>query len=443
MSRIRIQGGACLQGETVIQGSKNAALPIMAAAVIHKGCTVLHRCPKIADVFVMEGILKKLGAQTSWEGHSLILDCRNIHSFCISSCETEKMRASILLAGSLLTREKRAAMGYPGGCVIGSRPIDVHLEILSRMGVCRRENDGRLMMTADRLHGIRYRFERRSVGATENAVLAAVGAKGWTVLENAACEPEVIALCGFLRKMGVKICADGRGMICIMGGCELSDTEYVIPPDRIAAGTLLMAGAAVRGQVTLCEAPLGQLDSLLALYQKMGGQYLVSGGTLKTDSRGVKWALPLTETASYPGFPTDMQPLLMAVCCTLQGESMIRETIFENRFRTALELRKMGARIRIDRHNAWIEGPSVLKGCRVEASDLRAGAALVIAALCAEGETIIDSCEYIERGYENLYENINLLGGRIRRENDDVDETEITGKSEKNKTEVTGKSGNF
>ncbi len=422
----------------MVQGSKNAALPIMAAALLHNGCTILHGCPKIADVFVMEQILQKLGVTTHWEGHSLFLDCHQVCGCSISSSETEKMRASVLLAGSLLGREKCVCMGYPGGCVIGRRPIDLHLEVFARMGADIQEDGDCLRVTADRLQGIRHRFPKVSVGATENAVLAAVGGEGWTILENTAREPEVTALCSFLKKMGVRIEDNGRGTLCILGGCILSDVEYVIPPDRIVAGTLLLAGAAVRGKITLFKAPVQQLDSLLTLYQKMGGQYLVSGGTLETDSRGVRNALPLTETGVYPGFPTDMQPLLMAVCCTLQGESRIREKVFENRFRVAKPLKEMGAKIRIRGAYAKIQGPAVLKGCPVEAMDLRAGAALVIAALCAAGETIIESCEYIERGYETLYQDINLLGGRIRKENDSIDETETTGIPAKNKKEITG-----
>lgn len=426
-----MQGGTKLQGEIAVQGSKNAALPIMAASLLHKGCTVLHHCPKISDVFVMEQILQKLGVQTHWEGHSLTLDCRHIQSCRIPVREAEKLRASVLLAGSLLGREGCVHVGHPGGCAIGRRPIDLHLEIFAHLGAWREENAGILSLTADRLQGKRHRFVRISVGATENAILAAVRAEGVTILENAACEPEIGSLCEFLGKMGVRIHNNGQGTICIEGKCSLSDTEYTIPPDRIAAGTLVMAGAAARGKVTLFQAPTEQLGSLLSLYQKMGGQYLVSGGTLETDSRGVQWALPLTETAAYPGFPTDMQPMLMAVCCTLRGESVIRENVFEDRFRAARGLREMGADIELYGREARIKGPSHLRGCRVTASDLRAGAALLIAALCAEGETIIDSCEYMERGYETLYQDINLLGGRVRKENESINETKHTGLSEK------------
>lgn len=428
-----MEGGACLNGEVAVQGSKNTALPIMAASLLHNGCTILHHCPRIADVFVMEQILQGLGVFTCWEGHTLTLDCRQIHSCTIPAEVTEKMRASILLAGSLLGRTGCVCMGYPGGCVIGRRPIDLHLEVFAHMGVCREEGPGMLSLQAKGIQGVMHRFDRISVGATENAILAAVRAKGWTVLENAAREPEIQALCAFLRKMGVNIREDGQGTICIQGGCRLSDTEFTIPPDRIVAGTLLLAGAATRGQVTLLQAPTAQLDSLLSLYQKIGGQYLVSGGTLETDSRGVSWAVPMTETAAYPGFPTDLQPLWLAVCCTLRGESVIRENVFEDRFRVAHMLGTMGAEITVKDSAARVIGPAVLKGCRVTAPDLRAGAALVTAALCAEGKTIIDSCEYIERGYETLYRDINLLGGRIRKENDNIDETEHTEISGKNK----------
>lgn len=433
MSWICVEGGACLEGEVLVQGSKNTALPIMAASLLHNGYTVLHNCPHIADVFVMEHILQGLGVVTCWEGHTLILDCRQIQSCTISEKVTEKMRASVLLAGSLLGREGFVRMGYPGGCSIGRRPIDLHLEVFGRMGARKEECGEMFSLQAKSLQGIRHQFGRISVGATENAILAAVRAKGCTLLENVAREPEIRALCAFLRKMGVHIREDGQGTICIQGGCRLSDTEFTVPPDRIVAGTLLLAGAATRGQVTLLQAPAAQLDSLLALYQKIGGQYLVSGGTLETDSRSVRWAVPMTETAAYPGFPTDLQPLWLAVCCTLQGESIIRESVFEDRFRVVRMLGTMGAEITVKDNAARVKGPAVLKGCRVTAPDLRAGAALVTAALCAEGETIIDSCEYIERGYETLYRDINLLGGRIRKENDNINETEHTEISGNNK----------
>lgn len=435
MSRIRVEGKTSLAGEVCIQGSKNAVLPVMAASLLHKGCTILHHCPRISDVFAMEHILQTLGVRTNWEGHTLSLDCRHIQTCSVTACEAAKMRASILLAGSLLGREGYVQMGYPGGCVIGRRPIDLHLEVFARMGVQREEESGLLSLQVKRLKGIRHRFARISVGATENALLAAVRAEGTTILENAAREPEISTLCDFLCKMGAQIYSDGRGKICIRGGCTLRDTEYTVPPDRIVAGTFLMAGAATRGKVTLLQAPAEQLDSLLSLYQKMGGQYLVSGGTLRTDSRGVQWALPLTETGVYPGFPTDLQPLLLAVCCTLRGRSIVRETIFEDRFRVVEQLRRMGADIWAKEGKAQICGPSLLRGCSVEAPDLRAGAALVVAALCAEGTTVIESCEYIERGYEDLYRDINLLGGRIRKEKDCTDETEHTGLSGKNQTE--------
>lgn len=413
-----MEGKACLEGTVSVQGSKNAALPIMAASVLHKGCTVLHRCPRISDVFAMEHILKGLGACTSWEGHTLTIDCRRLCSGRISAGEAEKMRASILLAGSLLGREGSVVMGYPGGCVIGKRPIDLHLEVFSHMGAVVREGCGALRLTAGRLQGVRHRFAKPSVGATENALLAAVRAEGVTVLENAAREPEIDALCAFLTKMGADIRLNGRGTIRVRGGCALRDTEFTVPPDRIAAGTLLLAGAVTRGRVTLLQAPGEELCSLLSLYQKMGGQYLVRGGTLVTDSRGVCRPLPLAETAVYPGFPTDLQPLLLAVCCTLQGKSRIRENVFEDRFRVAGQLNRMGAGICVTGNTAEVTGPCSLTGAAVAAPDLRAGAALLVAALGAEGTTSIDCCEYIERGYENLYQDINLLGGRIRKEND-------------------------
>ncbi len=417
MSRIRVEKAICLEGELRVQGSKNAALPVMAASILHKGCTVLHNCPHITDVFVMEELLKALGAVTCWEDHTLVIDSRGICNTGIPAAPAEKLRGSILLAGGLLGRLGCVEMGYPGGCVIGKRPIDLHLEAFSHLGVVVEEREGRLCLEGKSMTGVQHIFPRPSVGATENAILAAAGATGITRLEGCAREPEIDALCDFLQGMGVDI-SRREGSVRIRGGCSLRDTEYTIPPDRIAAGTLLLAGAVTRGRIALKEAPVSQMSSLLGLYQKMGGQYLVRGGTLITDSRSVRRPLPRVRTAAYPGFPTDLQPLLLVTCCTLQGESEIEETIFEDRFRILGQLEKMGARIGVKDNIAKISGPCSLKGCLVHVPDLRAGAALLLAALYAEGETVVEDCTYIERGYEDLYGDINLLGGRIRKEID-------------------------
>lgn len=413
MGKILVGGEVRLEGEIPVQGSKNAALPIMAGAVLHKGYTVLHNCPRISDVYNMEQMLKDLGARTRWEGHTLILDCSRICGTAVEEGLSGRMRSSVMLMGSMLGRCGRVQIGYPGGCVIGKRPIDYHLALFADMGAAVERKGQQLVLSCGGLEGVRHRFPRPSVGATENGVLAAVRASGPVVLENCAREPEIGYLCAFLRCMGADIEGAGTDRIRIAGDSRLHDVEYTVPADRIAAGTLVLAGAITRGRVALAEAPRRELDELLKVYEKMGGQFSWNGGTLLTDSRQVRNNVGEVVTDVYPGFPTDLQSPLMAVCCTLEGESRIRETIFEDRFRAAGQLARMGARIQTAGNEAIVKGPAQLTGCMVRAQDLRGGAALVVAGLAARGETVVECQEYIERGYESFYEEINLLGGRI------------------------------
>lgn len=413
MGKILVDGDVCLRGEIPVQGSKNAALPIMAGAVLHKGCTVLHNCPRISDVYNMEQMLKNLGASTRWEGHTLILDCDRICETVVEEGLSCRMRSSVMLMGSMLGRCGRVQIGYPGGCVIGKRPIDYHLKLFSGMGAVIERKEEQLSLSCSGLRGGVYRFPWPSVGATENGILAAVYAQEPVVLENCAREPEIIYLCTFLRRLGAGIEGEGTDRIRIAGNSRLHDTEYTIPADRIAAGTLVLSGAITRGQISLAGAPGKDLGALLEVYEKMGGQFSWNGGTLITDSRRVKNNVGEVVTAVYPGFPTDLQSPLMAVCCTLEGESRIRETIFEDRFRVARQLGCMGACIKTTDNEAVVEGPMRLAGCTVRAQDLRGGAALVVAGLAAQGQTVVECQEYIERGYESFYEEINLLGGRI------------------------------
>lgn len=417
MSRIRVEGKACLQGTVVVQGSKNAALPMMAAALLHPGRTRLHNCPRIADVFAMEDILHSLSVRTIWNGHTLVIDSSSTPGTGIRAAAAGRLRASVLLAGSLLGRCKRAELGYPGGCAIGPRPIDLHLEAFMALGaVCTCQSDG-ILLCAGELRGTAFRFAKSSVGATENAILAAVCAEGESVLENAAMEPEVLALTGLLQCMGARISWPQPGVCHIYGKKVLHGAEYVVPCDRIEAGTWLFAGAITRGRMAIRRAPVEQMEAVLSIYRKMGGQYLANSGTLIADSQNVGRAV-CVETAVYPGFPTDLQPVLMAVCTTLTGESRICETVFENRFRIAEQLKRLGAAIEIDRDTARISGGAPLRAAAVEATDLRAGAALVLAGLASDGDVLIGHSERIDRGYESLYDKINLLGGRIRKEKD-------------------------
>lgn len=416
MGCMRIWGGRPLEGSLRVQGSKNAALPMIAASVLHNGKTVLHNCPRIADVDYMTDILKMLGTKAWWEGNTLFLDCSQVFCGRIHKAYAQKMRSSIVLLGALVGRFKKAAIAHPGGCVIGPRPIDMHLEVLRALGTEISEEDGMICAKCRELKGASYRYRIRSVGATQQGILAAVLAKGTTQLLHCSSEPEVQWLIRFLNKRGADIVWENEEDICIHGVNCLEDVEFEIPPDRIVAGTYLCAGAITRGRVTLENVILEEIEAFLDVYQKMGGQYEVNSGKLLTDSRRVELAIPYLETEVYPGFPTDLQSPMMAVLATVPGRSHIRETIFEDRFKAAQGLQKMGASIYIEGRDAWIEGGSPLHGARVQACELRGGAALVLAGLAAQGETIVENCEYIERGYEHICKDLFALGGILERD---------------------------
>jgi len=415
LDSIRIDGGIPLEGSLHIQGSKNAALPMMAAAILHEGITVLHHCPKITDVKYMEEILKSLGAAVWWEGNTVYIDAASVSKHSISKEYAENMRSSIVVLGSLLGRCQEAAIPYPGGCVIGSRPIDFHLMALEKLGAVIEEKDDILYVNGKELTGATVVFSRSSVGATQNALLAAVKAKGRTILKGCAIEPEVIWLCRFLRQMGAQIQGIGSDTLSIKGVTVFQNTEFIVPPDRIVAGTYVCACAITRGEICIENALVGEMEALLDVYTKMGGQYEVKGGKLLLDGKRVKRPVSYLETEIHPGFPTDMQSPVMAVLAAIPGKSHIRETIFEDRFKVVSQLLCMGADIKISGKDAWIEGVPTLRGATVSAQELRGGAALVIAALGAHGETCIENRHFIERGYEHICEDISSLGGSIRK----------------------------
>ncbi|MCD7866954.1 MAG: UDP-N-acetylglucosamine 1-carboxyvinyltransferase [Clostridiales bacterium] len=419
MNEIRIVGGRPLSGTVAIQGSKNAALPMMAAALLSRGISVLRGCPKITDVFYMEEILWELGARTWWERHDLYLDCRKAEKTRISAAFSVRMRSSALLLGPLLARNGGARIGYPGGCVIGKRPVDLHLYALRALGarfveaeeeicaVCPLKNGERRLQSGE------IRFEKNSVGATEQAILAAAAAKGNSVIYGCAREPEIVWLCRWLRNMGARIRGEGTRCIFIQGVDFLKPGDMQVPPDRIVAGNYLCAAAVTRSRICLENVPVHELDAFLSVYRKIGGQYTWKSGKLIADARAVGRPVPFLRTEAYPGFPTDLQSPMMAVLATIPGESRIREEIFEDRYKAAAQLSRMGARIRIRGKDAWIRGGYPLQGCEVAAEDLRGGAALVLAALGAQGITGISGCSHIHRGYEHICGDLNALGGML------------------------------
>jgi len=421
MSGFRIGGGIPLSGEVQIQGSKNAALPIMAAAILQEGISVLQRCPKIADVFLMQQLLIQMGCRIRWEKDSLWIDSRNMHlSDFVRGREHKEgepsMRSTITLLGAMLGRFGFCAMDYPGGCVIGERPIDMHLEALRLMGAEFIEKEQGFTAKAERLVGAGIRLRFPSVGATENILLAAVRAEGETRIYGAASEPEIEALCGYLKAMGCRIYWEMQGMdtVLVIRGTKNAVPEIVfpIPTDRIVAGTYLFACAGTGGEAYLRGADAEKLTEPLRVLERMGASVESSG-------RGIYIKAPREiapqqiTTGVYPAFPTDLQSPAVAVLCGAQGESTVRETVFENRFRIVEELRRMGAKIEVEGSVAKIHGRVRLHGETVQAKELRGGAALVLAGLMARGVTRVENHHFIERGYENISRDLKELGARI------------------------------
>ena len=412
IDEIVVTGGRPLHGTVRIQGSKNTALPVMAAALLSSGTSVLRECPKITDVFLMEKILRELGAETWWEDHDLYLDCSHADGTVIPEYFSGKMRSSVILLGAMLGRNGKARTGYPGGCVIGKRPVDLHIQVLQKLGARIVENGNEIQATCGKLKGAEVIFPKSSVGAIEQGILAAVLAEGKTVFTGCAREPEITWLCQYLTGMGAKIEILENGSICIEGVKKLHPGSGTIPPDRIVAGTYLMAAAATRGEIILENPPIDEMHAILEVYRKMGGQYEWKSGKLIANGAGIQFSVPFLETEAYPGFPTDLQSPLLAVLTTVPGISRIRENIFENRFKICSELTKMGAHIEVRGSEVKICG-SRLKGCRLRAEELRGGAALVIAALAADGESVIEGVPFIRRGYEDICRDLRYLQAEI------------------------------
>ena len=412
MDEIHVIGGKCLHGNITVQGSKNTVLPLMSGALLYRGISVLKACPRITDVFYMEEILRALGAETWWEDHDLYLDCTHADG---KSCTGNIQRQDAQFnhsSGSDPCQKQRAEIGYPGGCVIGKRPVDLHLYVLRCFGAEIKEEAKKIMVSCKKLCGTEIVFSKKSVGATEQAILCAALSKGTTTLRNCAREPEIVWLCRFLNAMGAKIEGAGEDCICIEGTEKLCGTKMQIPADRIVTGTYLCAAAATRGRIVIGNAPEGELDAFLQVYRKMGGQYEWNSGKLIADGSQVRFSLPFLETEVYPGFPTDLQSPLLAVLATVPGKSIIKENIFENRFKVCNELCKMGADIRVDGNTAVVCGGRLHGNC-VYAEELRGGAALLVAALAAEGSSVIRGCSFIRRGYEDIGGDLKKLGGLI------------------------------
>lgn len=413
MEYFEITGGTPLHGSITLQGSKNAALPLMAASILHPGRTTLHHVPAIRDVDVMIEILENIGCTVQKDNGTLIIDATKAEHFEVAASLGERMRSTIILLGSMLGRAGRAKMPFPGGCIIGMRPIDIHITSLGKMGAVFEEKDGMLCAVTDGLCGTRIHLRFPSVGATENVILAAVYARGRTRIENCAREPEIAELCRFLREKGAKIEGEGTSCILVEGVSHLRDSTYTLMPDRIVAGTYLFAAAATRGEICLEGMRPSDMESVLDVLGRMGAVYENREDGFYLDGRKAINPLPVVCTETYPGFPTDLQSQLLATLCVARGRSVIRECIFEERFRIAPWLNRMGADVTTDGREAVIEGKAHLSGQMVKAQELRGGAALVIAALMAQGITRVYGSAFIERGYEDLAGDLRKLGAVI------------------------------
>lgn len=412
MSTIQVQGLRPLKGEIEIQGSKNAVLPMMAASILHKGTTVLTHVPRIQDVFCMMGILEYMGCRCSLLDHELTIDASSLTGTSIPEAYVKTMRSSIMILGALLGRAGEAVTHYPGGCSIGKRPIDLHLYALRELGAEIEEDHEMITAKAVNLRGTDIHLTYPSVGATENAVLAAVLAEGETRIFGAAREPEIEEMCLLLNQMGARIAGLGSDVLMVRGVDELHDAVYRVVGDRIVAGTYLASAAAAGGRVRLCGLNASHLLSVLPVFQQMGMGIQVERDAVTMES-GCRPLPVVVDTGPYPGFPTDLQSPFMAVMAVGRGESLIRENVFEGRYETARELRKLGAQVIIEEKAAHIVGVTPLHGREVEAKDLRGGAALVVAGLAAEGETVITDCHHILRGYEDICRDLSALGARI------------------------------
>lgn len=416
MSVIQVVGLTPLNGEIWIQGSKNAVLPMMAAALLHRGVTVLTNVPVIRDVACMTDILGHLGAVCCRKGDSLAIDARHITGTSIPGQYVTAMRSSIVVLSALLGRMGEGKSSYPGGCLIGSRPIDLHLMVLRSLGADIREEDGLITAKAGRegLAGTMIRLSYPSVGATEQAVLASVLAREATVLLGAAREPEIGQLCRFLNHMGADIRGIGTECLFITGVRELHDSTFPVEGDRIVAGTYGAAVAAAGGRVTLKGIRTEDLALPMEMLERAGASVRTeeNSGQIQVEMKQRPCSLDI-KTGPHPEFPTDLQSPFMAFLASGEGVSTIEERVFEGRFATAAALGAMGACIRTEGRKAVIEGRFSLYGAKVHASDLRGGAALVVAALAARGETFIEDCLHIERGYEDICRDLASLGAQI------------------------------
>lgn len=414
MGKILVEGGRRLAGEIAIQGAKNSVLPILAASVLCGDVCVIEKCPRLSDVETTVEILRHLGAIARWENGDLIVDSRSLMRCDIPDELMRKMRSSVIFLGAIMSRCGQAAMSYPGGCELGPRPIDMHLSALRALGAEIRETGGRLVCRAAALRGTEIMLSLPSVGATENAMLAACGAEGTTVICNAAREPEIVDLQCFLQKMGADVRGAGSSTVIVTGGRELHGCRHRVIGDRIVAATYLAAAAATGGDVCLRGVDYRHLSAVTTALTQAGCRVACGDGFIHLQNRGCLRAVGPIHTSPHPGFPTDAQAPLMAALLRSEGTTVFVENMFTGRYRHVPELQRMGADIRVEGRVAVVCGRDCLHGAQVYAADLRGGAALVVAGLQSDGVTIVENAAYIERGYSDLPEDLRQLGADIQ-----------------------------
>lgn len=415
MKHLLVSGSERLRGEVHIQGAKNSVLPILAATVLHGGISILEGCPHLSDVETAVNILEYLGAKTCWQGHTLTVDTSRLDRCAVPEHLMRQMRSSVIFLGALLARFGEAELFYPGGCELGPRPIDLHLRALGELGAEITVEGGGIRAKAKKLRATEITLDIPSVGATENAILAAVGAEGVTVIRNAAREPEIWDLQRFLKSLGVNIRGGGSSSITVEGLADLHDGHHKVMPDRIVAATYLCACAACGGEVRLGGAEENRLLTVLAPLRAAGCEIVCDREGITLSRERPLLAVPPVRTAIYPGFPTDAQAVLMAALLKSRGATVFVENIFENRYRHVDELTRLGADIRVEGRVAVVYGVEKLCGADLRCTDLRGGAALAIAALSAEGESTLHEIYHIERGYEDLTRDLTALGAKVRR----------------------------
>jgi UDP-N-acetylglucosamine 1-carboxyvinyltransferase len=416
VSKLIIEGGHKLEGEISVHGAKNSALPVLAATMLCQGQSVIHNCPGLSDVEASVRILRHLGCKIQRDGSTLAVDSRNIVTCDIPDELMREMRSSIVFLGAIVSRMGCARLSFPGGCELGPRPIDLHLKALRQMGLLIDEQHGYLdCKVKSHLKGAHIALSFPSVGATENIMLAAVLAKGTTVITNAAREPEIIDLANYLNACGGKITGAGGGVVTIDGVAQLHGTEHTVIPDRIAATTFLTAAAITGSKLGLKDIDVGHLSQVIPMFEEAGCIVRWEGARMEIASPRKLHPIKIVRTMPYPGFPTDAQAPVMAMATLASGTSVFVENIFESRYKHAGELLRMGANIKVEGKVAVVEGVQNLYGAQVEAPDLRGGAALVVAGLAAEGATQLTGLHHIDRGYESMEHSLTSIGAKVRR----------------------------